>query len=214
MLSVSSLTIEIGPRALVKDASFTIGPGEKVGLVGRNGTGKSSLVSVLVGEARRTSARVRLGPARRQCRLPAADAGAAWTRDRADRLLSRLVRQGPRHPRRRRSFEARDAMAKRPRTCPHRHVQRAGGEVRSPRRVRGRGGDVPVGGRSRSRRGDAPRGSRRPVRRATPARGPGPGAVRRARTCSCSTSPRTISTVPPSAGSWRSSNDSPARSCS
>jgi ATPase subunit of ABC transporter with duplicated ATPase domains len=50
MLSVSSLTIDIGPRALVKDASFTIGSDEKVGLVGRNGTGKSSLVSVLVGE--------------------------------------------------------------------------------------------------------------------------------------------------------------------
>jgi ATPase subunit of ABC transporter with duplicated ATPase domains len=51
MLSVSSLTIEIGPRTLVRDGSFTIGPAEKVGLVGRNGTGKSSLVSVLVGDA-------------------------------------------------------------------------------------------------------------------------------------------------------------------
>ena len=51
MLSVSSLTIDIGARALVKDASFKIGSDEKVGLVGRNGTGKSSLVSVLVGDA-------------------------------------------------------------------------------------------------------------------------------------------------------------------
>jgi ATPase subunit of ABC transporter with duplicated ATPase domains len=51
MLSVSSLSIDIGPRALVKDASFHIGSDEKVGLVGRNGTGKSSLVSVLVGDA-------------------------------------------------------------------------------------------------------------------------------------------------------------------
>jgi ATPase subunit of ABC transporter with duplicated ATPase domains len=50
MLSVSSLTIEIGPRTLVRDGAFTIGPAEKVGLVGRNGTGKSSLVSVLVGD--------------------------------------------------------------------------------------------------------------------------------------------------------------------
>ena len=40
MLSVSSLTIDIGPRALVKNASFKIGSDEKVGLVGRNGTGK------------------------------------------------------------------------------------------------------------------------------------------------------------------------------
>jgi ATPase subunit of ABC transporter with duplicated ATPase domains len=46
----SNLTIEIGDRTLVSDASFVVGEGEKVGLVGRNGTGKSSFISVLVGE--------------------------------------------------------------------------------------------------------------------------------------------------------------------
>jgi ATPase subunit of ABC transporter with duplicated ATPase domains len=46
----SSLTVEIGDRTLVSDASFVVGAGEKVGLVGRNGTGKSSLISVVVGE--------------------------------------------------------------------------------------------------------------------------------------------------------------------
>jgi ATPase subunit of ABC transporter with duplicated ATPase domains len=46
----SSLTIEIGDRTLVSDASFVVGEGEKVGLVGRNGTGKSSFISVVVGE--------------------------------------------------------------------------------------------------------------------------------------------------------------------
>jgi ATPase subunit of ABC transporter with duplicated ATPase domains len=46
----SSLTIEIGDRMLVSDASFVVGAGEKVGLVGRNGTGKSSFISVIVGE--------------------------------------------------------------------------------------------------------------------------------------------------------------------
>jgi ATPase subunit of ABC transporter with duplicated ATPase domains len=46
----SSLTIEIGDRLLVADASFVVGAGEKVGLVGRNGTGKSSFISVVVGE--------------------------------------------------------------------------------------------------------------------------------------------------------------------
>jgi ATPase subunit of ABC transporter with duplicated ATPase domains len=47
----SALTIEIGDRTLLSDASFVVGAGEKVGLVGRNGTGKSSFISVLVGEA-------------------------------------------------------------------------------------------------------------------------------------------------------------------
>ncbi len=50
MIVGSSLTIEIGDRTLVTDASFVVGAGEKVGLVGRNGTGKSSFISVIVGE--------------------------------------------------------------------------------------------------------------------------------------------------------------------
>jgi ATPase subunit of ABC transporter with duplicated ATPase domains len=51
MLSVSDLTIDIGPRTLVKGGAFKINSGEKVGLVGRNGTGKSSIVSVIVGDS-------------------------------------------------------------------------------------------------------------------------------------------------------------------
>ena len=50
MIVGSALTIEIGDRLLVADASFVVGAGEKVGLVGRNGTGKSSFISVVVGE--------------------------------------------------------------------------------------------------------------------------------------------------------------------
>jgi ATPase subunit of ABC transporter with duplicated ATPase domains len=46
----SGLTIEVGDRTLLADASFVVGGGEKAGLVGRNGTGKSSFISVLVGE--------------------------------------------------------------------------------------------------------------------------------------------------------------------
>ncbi|MHB8220416.1 MAG: ABC-F family ATP-binding cassette domain-containing protein [Acidimicrobiales bacterium] len=46
----SSMQVEIGHRVLLRDAAFVVGPGEKAGLVGRNGTGKSSFVSVLVGE--------------------------------------------------------------------------------------------------------------------------------------------------------------------
>ncbi len=45
----SGLTIEIGDRTLLSEASFVVGEGEKVGLVGRNGTGKSSFISVVVG---------------------------------------------------------------------------------------------------------------------------------------------------------------------
>ena len=50
MIVGSSLTIEIGDRTLLRDASFVVGAGEKVGLVGRNGTGKSTFISVIVDE--------------------------------------------------------------------------------------------------------------------------------------------------------------------
>ncbi|MFL6550479.1 MAG: ATP-binding cassette domain-containing protein [Povalibacter sp.] len=50
MLTFSSLSLRRGTRLLIKDASFTIYRGEKVGIVGKNGTGKSSLLSLMLGE--------------------------------------------------------------------------------------------------------------------------------------------------------------------
>ena len=47
MLIVRDLGIEIGARRILEPVSFTVGNGEKVGLVGRNGAGKSTLLSVL-----------------------------------------------------------------------------------------------------------------------------------------------------------------------
>ncbi|MHB1517589.1 MAG: ABC-F family ATP-binding cassette domain-containing protein [Acidimicrobiales bacterium] len=47
MIVGSSLNIEIGDRILLDDASFVVGAGEKAGLVGRNGTGKSTFLSVI-----------------------------------------------------------------------------------------------------------------------------------------------------------------------
>ena len=51
MLQVSGLSVEVGGRLTLADASFTLQPGDKVGLVGRNGAGKTSLLRVLGGEA-------------------------------------------------------------------------------------------------------------------------------------------------------------------
>jgi ATP-binding cassette subfamily F protein 3 len=50
MLSFSSLSLRRGTRLLIKDASFTIYRNEKVGIVGANGCGKSSLLSLMLGE--------------------------------------------------------------------------------------------------------------------------------------------------------------------
>ncbi|HEY5810511.1 MAG TPA: ATP-binding cassette domain-containing protein, partial [Povalibacter sp.] len=50
MLTFTSLSLRRGTRLLIKEASFTIYRGEKVGIVGKNGTGKSSLLSLMLGE--------------------------------------------------------------------------------------------------------------------------------------------------------------------
>jgi ATP-binding cassette, subfamily F, member 3 len=50
MLSFSSLSLRRGARLLIADASFTIYRGEKVGVVGANGCGKSSLLALILGE--------------------------------------------------------------------------------------------------------------------------------------------------------------------
>jgi len=50
-LSVSGLTVEFGVTRLFADATFTVEPGERWGVVGRNGTGKTTLFRLLAGTA-------------------------------------------------------------------------------------------------------------------------------------------------------------------
>jgi len=51
MLQVQNLTVEVGGRNVVQGATFTIMARDKVGIVGRNGAGKTSMFKVLGGEA-------------------------------------------------------------------------------------------------------------------------------------------------------------------
>ena len=50
VLQVTGLSVEVGGRVVLTDASFTVMPKDKVGLVGRNGAGKTSLFRTLGGE--------------------------------------------------------------------------------------------------------------------------------------------------------------------
>jgi len=50
MLTVSSLSKSYGSQVLFEDASFIVAPGERVGLVGRNGHGKTTLFRILLEE--------------------------------------------------------------------------------------------------------------------------------------------------------------------
>ncbi|HLF44392.1 MAG TPA: ATP-binding cassette domain-containing protein, partial [Acidimicrobiia bacterium] len=44
------LRIEVGPRTLIEGVSFSVQSGDRIGLVGRNGAGKTSLMRTLAGE--------------------------------------------------------------------------------------------------------------------------------------------------------------------
>jgi ATP-binding cassette, subfamily F, member 3 len=49
MLAIEHLTIQFGGRYLYRDVTFTIGPGERVGVVGPNGAGKSTMFRIITG---------------------------------------------------------------------------------------------------------------------------------------------------------------------
>ncbi|TAL31207.1 MAG: ABC transporter ATP-binding protein [Alphaproteobacteria bacterium] len=65
MLSIQNLTYKIGPRTLIEDSSVNIMDGWKVGLVGANGTGKSTLFKLIAGELHADSGSVSLNQRQR-----------------------------------------------------------------------------------------------------------------------------------------------------
>jgi ATP-binding cassette subfamily F protein 3 len=62
MIRLQNLTLQRGPQRLLEGAELTLHAGQKAGLIGANGAGKSSLFALLRGE---------LGPDAGDCQLPA-----------------------------------------------------------------------------------------------------------------------------------------------
>ena len=58
VLDVQNLTKRFGAKVLFEDISFSIAEGQRVGLIAQNGTGKSTLLSILMGEEGKDSGEV------------------------------------------------------------------------------------------------------------------------------------------------------------
>ena len=63
MLQLQALSLRRGPHLLLEGANLTVYPGQKVGLVGPNGCGKSSLFALLLGELHADAGEVIIPPA-------------------------------------------------------------------------------------------------------------------------------------------------------
>ncbi|WDU47254.1 ATP-binding cassette domain-containing protein [Taylorella equigenitalis] len=50
MIRANSLSLKRGSKPLLENTSFTINPNERIGIVGRNGAGKSSLFALILGQ--------------------------------------------------------------------------------------------------------------------------------------------------------------------
>jgi ATP-binding cassette subfamily F protein 3 len=50
LIGLQNVTFEFGARVIVGEANWSIQPGERIGLIGYNGTGKSTLLKILVGQ--------------------------------------------------------------------------------------------------------------------------------------------------------------------
>jgi len=60
MLQVERLTKRYGALVGIDDVSFSVRPGEVLGLLGANGSGKSTIVKILTGLIDQTTGHVRL----------------------------------------------------------------------------------------------------------------------------------------------------------
>ena len=65
MITVNNLSVQFGKRVLFKDVNLKFNNGNCYGIIGANGTGKSTLLKVIAGELDSTTGSVEMGPGER-----------------------------------------------------------------------------------------------------------------------------------------------------
>jgi len=80
VITLRGITLRRGTRVVLEQANLTLQPGEKVGLVGRNGAGKSSLFALLAGRLHADAGELEMPPRWQRAEvaqeMPDTDAGA------------------------------------------------------------------------------------------------------------------------------------------
>lgn len=203
MISVDNLTVSFGGWDLFREVSFLINAKDRIGLVGKNGAGKSTMLKVLIGEQPALVGN-RFAQRRLHGRLPAAtDEGGrhdhAVRRNRIGLFGSDRTRTRNRatEPRDRRA----DGLRKRGVRKAAAPVERCDRPLSHSRRDEPRGG-----GRKDAARTGLPTkrlrtGDQRVQRRMADAHRTGEAAASPGRRYSCSTNPRITSTSRASDGS-------------
>src|SRR6187399_591217 len=69
LITLSHISTAFGHLPLLDDASMQVDAGERVAVIGRNGTGKSTLLRILSGELEPDEGRIWRAPALRAARL-------------------------------------------------------------------------------------------------------------------------------------------------
>jgi ATP-binding cassette subfamily F protein uup len=92
VFDLDQVTESVGGRVLLRDLSWSIGPGARIGLVGVNGSGKTTLLRLLTGELVPDSGRVKQGKTLRIAHLTQAVAELRGS-DRVLESVDRLRRQ-------------------------------------------------------------------------------------------------------------------------
>jgi ATPase subunit of ABC transporter with duplicated ATPase domains len=61
VVDLEDVNYSIDGKQVLKDVTLRLGPGDRIGLLGRNGIGKTTLLKILTGELTPTSGRVKIG---------------------------------------------------------------------------------------------------------------------------------------------------------
>jgi len=89
VLELTDISLAFGDRTLLRDITWGVGPGDRVGILGRNGEGKSTLLNILAGHLAPDAGRLSTGKTVSLAMLDQRDEGLRpWWNNRVSKLVA------------------------------------------------------------------------------------------------------------------------------